>query len=700
MANDLAAVIDQARTRAFVGRDAELASFERALAAGTTGTSHRVLFVYGPGGIGKTALLHQFRMRARAWGRVAATVDGREVDCSSEGLRSALDRALAGSQGMSQRGGGPGRVVLLDGYERFGPIDGWVREDLLPSLDAGVVVVLLGRDAPSAPWRTDPGWRAVTAVHPLPGLSEAESVELLARAAVPEGLRRRLAALGQGHPLTLALLADAAASGRVLDDLADAPDLVAALVAQVVGEAPDEAHALGLAVCAHAWLTTEDLLRSAVGERAPQVWAWLEAQPYVTRGVDGLYPHELVHDVLDADLRRRSPETFRRVNRIIHELAIAGMRRRSATDQRLWAYQKLYLHRRSPFSSSFWALRERGSAAVVAGRPEDHREVLEVIERFEGRPSAAVAERWLDAEPENLMVMRHPGGVAGFMFQVIYPTDPSLCAADPVVRTTLDEAARISPARPGEQISIARFVAGPDGHQRDAHAVLTASVGSTVTWLTRPLAWSFCTVLDHEFWRPAFRYLGLTTEFEASFGDLRYTVFGIDWRRCPVESWLELMAERELTGATGPPPADLLRPPPLDRARFDEAVRAALHDLHRPDRLRASPLSGSGLATGFDFEESGPQAAAHRLRVTLLGGIEQVGSEPRAESLCRVLQRTFVHPAPTQEAAAEVLGLPFSTYRRHLARAVERLTDLLWAVEIGEVRLDRQRADRAGRAAT
>jgi DNA-directed RNA polymerase specialized sigma24 family protein len=52
-----------------------------------------------------------------------------------------------------------------------------------------------------------------------------------------------------------------------------------------------------------------------------------------------------------------------------------------------------------------------------------------------------------------------------------------------------------------------------------------------------------------------------------------------------------------------------------------------------------------------------------------------------------VLDRTYVHAAPTQEAAAEVLGLPFSTYRRHLARAHERLTDLLWAVEIGEVRL-------------
>jgi hypothetical protein len=30
-----------------------------------------------------------------------------------------------------------------------------------------------------------------------------------------------------------------------------------------------------------------------------------------------------------------------------------------------------------------------------------------------------------------------------------------------------------------------------------------------------------------------------------------------------------------------------------------------------------------------------------------------------------------------------VLDLPFSTYRRHLARAIDRLVDVLWAVEVG-----------------
>jgi hypothetical protein len=674
MAQDIAAVIDEARRRAFVGRGVELAGFDDALTAGST---RRVLFVHGSGGIGKTALLHQFGLRARTRGRTVIAIDGRAVDCSPDGFRSALDRAVA------RVGGEPARVLLVDGYERLGPIDDWVRDELLPSLDADAVVVLAGRDPPPAPWRTDPGWRALAAVHGLRELSEAESADLLARADVPLDLRPHLAALGQGHPLTLALLADAAAAGAVPDDLADAPDLVAALVTQVIGDAPSEAHAMGRTLCAHAWLTTEDLLRSAVGDSAPEVWAWLERQPYITRCADGLYTHDLVRDVLDADLRRRSPETYRRVNGIVHEYALRAIRRRDAADRELGAYQKLYLHRRSPLESSFWALRERGSAAVVAGRPEDHRTVVEMTEKFEGRASAALAERWLAAAPESLRVVRSRDGIAGYAFEIIYPTDPSMCDADPVVRVTLDTVARMSPARPGEQISIGRFFGGVAGHQRDAYAVIAGSVGSMVTWLSRPLAWSFVATVDPEFWRPAFRYMAFPVEFTARQGaGADHTIFGIDWRRCPIEAWQELRADRELTGASGPPPPEMLRPPPLDRAKFDATVRATLRDLHRPDQLRTSALMGSGLAAGYDG------ATVQRLRATMLAAIEQMGRESRAEGLCRVLDRTFIRAAPTQEAAAELLDLPFSTYRRHLAKAVERLTDLLWAVEIGEVRLD------------
>jgi hypothetical protein len=98
-------------------------------------------------------------------------------------------------------------------------------------------------------------------------------------------------------------------------------------------------------------------------------------------------------------------------------------------------------------------------------------------------------------------------------------------------------------------------------------------------------------------------------------------------------------------------------------------VCAALRELNQPDRLATSPLAGSALGPG--------------VRAALLAGIARLPEEPRGAPLRRVLDRTYVRPAPSQEAAAQVLDLPFSTYRRHRARAIDRLVDVLWAVEVG-----------------
>jgi hypothetical protein len=91
---------------------------------------------------------------------------------------------------------------------------------------------------------------------------------------------------------------------------------------------------------------------------------------------------------------------------------------------------------------------------------------------------------------------------------------------------------------------------------------------------------------------------------------------------------------------------------------------------------------GTILGFGYDGADVG------RLRAALDGAIGQIAREPRGDGLARVLDRTYRRGAPSQEAAAAILDLPFSTYRRHLASAIQRLTDLLWAVEIGRIRLD------------
>src|SRR5690606_15030078 len=570
-----------------------------------------------------------------------------------------------------------GAVLMVDGYEQLTPIDEWLRQEFIPQLAADTVVVLAGREAPAAAWRVDSGWRRLVAVHELGPLDPAESDRLLAHAGVAAADRPRLLVLGRGHPLAMALLADVARTGTVPERLADVPGLVTTLLDSLLrGAAPTRAHLAGLAACATAWVTTEDLLREVVGPSAPEVWEWLRRRPFIVDGPTGLTPHDLARDVLEAEFERRAPDWYRAVHRSVHDHAVAGLRTAAPAERHLRAPHLLHQHRRAPFSAALQVLRAQGSTAVVPGRSDDHAEVVSLIERIEGADSARLAAAWLAEVPDGPHVVRTGRRVAGFTFQLTHPTRSTPAPRDPVVRAVLDHVAAAGPTRPGEQVLVCRFTGGRHAHQRDPYAAVAAPVSSLVAWVTQPLAWSFLVVVDPGYWGPVFDYLGFARLVEVDIGGRTHVGYGMDWRRLPVAEWLDLMSEREYSGGAGPPPASRLRPPPLGRPDFDAAVRAALRDLARPDRLATNPLTSSGLAVD-----------AATLRATLLAAVDHLRREPKGARWAAVLDRTFVRAATTQEAAAEVLGLPFSTYRRHLARALDELTDLLWAVEIGELRL-------------
>jgi hypothetical protein len=182
--------------------------------------------------------------------------------------------------------------------------------------------VLAGRDPPAAPWQIDPGWRQLVAVHRLDPFDLAESGELLAHAGVAPPLRHRLVTLGRGHPLTMALLGDLAASGEVPDTLAEAPDLISAL-------------------------------------------QWLTRRPFVTAGPRGLFTHDLARDVLDAEFQRRTSERYRTTRWTIYTHAVAGLRGGTDLDRPLHAQQLGYLLRISPVADTIAGLDSGGNP----GRP-------------------------------------------------------------------------------------------------------------------------------------------------------------------------------------------------------------------------------------------------------------------------------------------------------------------------------------------
>jgi hypothetical protein len=73
---------------------------------------------------------------------------------------------------------------------------------------------------------------------------------------------------------------------------------------------------------------------------------------------------------------------------------------------------------------------------------------------------------------------------------------------------------------------------------------------------------------------------------------------------------------------------------------------------------------------------------AERLSDLLVEATDTLAADPRDAKMHRAVATTFFRGVPTQEAAAERLGLPFSTYRRHLTTGLARLTAWLWEREL------------------
>jgi hypothetical protein len=195
------------------------------------------------------------------------------------------------------------------------------------------------------------------------------------------------------------------------------------------------------------------------------------------------------------------------------------------------------------------------------------------------------------------------------------------------------------------------------------------------------LAWDYLTMCEPDAWDDFFALADLHRVPAADFelGGLRFGVFAHDYRVRPVDELIDLWVERSLaqdpTLQASPGPQVQV----LSQAEFTDAVRQALRDLLRPDLLDRNPLLGTRLLHGHEGEEPPDASKLQELMRTAIGTLRQ---QPRDDKLLRAIERTYVDPAPTQEAAAARLGLPFSTYRRHLTRGIERIVAWLWDREV------------------
>ncbi|MEV2273784.1 AAA family ATPase [Nonomuraea africana] len=661
--------LQAAREQAFVGRGEELAVFTTALYGGRCS----VLYVHGPGGIGKSALLRRFARRAAAAGRSVARVDGRTLEPSPEAFEAEAEPILRNEQA----------VLLVDTFERIQGLEGWLRERFLPRLRVGALMVIASRFPPDMQWQADLGWSGALEVMSLRDLPPGDAKELMDSCGVADELREPLLAFAGGHPLALLLGAavavkDGGASRRWTPN----QDVVATLLDQLVGEVPSAAHRHALEICAHAYMTTEELLRAALPEDPGTLFGWLRRLPFVESSSLGLYPHDVVREVLEADLRWRDPQGYAAMHDRIHAHLTEKVRTAAGPSVLSAVAALFYLHRDNEAMVDPHSWYDEGEVQEDVMRAEDVGTLRRLANTAEGELSAANADFWMRRQPEAFRIYRRTETgepVAFYAWLRLPEPDEAELAADPIVAAAWAHARASAPLRDGEYLAVGRSWILPSyrGNSPVMDLLQWRVIGNCLR--SERMAWSYLAIR-----RPSpgrvhcFRYHDMhDLPGGPQLQDETYTLFVHDWRAVPPRTWLE-----RLNPSWAPDPHERTgvmagRLVVLSQEEFAEAIRKALRHLSRMNVLAESPLARSRLVA-----EHAEQDPAKALRELVEQAIEALREDPRSVKFHRAIAATYLHGVPTQELAAQRLGLPFTTYRRHLVSGIERVCADLWHREL------------------
>jgi hypothetical protein len=689
----------EARHARFVGREGELSVFESAVRAQTF--PFFILHIFGPGGVGKSTLMQEFALLSERYGARPVYLDARHIDLSPDSFIKALGTSLGLKNGASipdLLDGAPQRtVILIDTYEALSPLDNWFRTTFLPQLPDTVLTVLAGRNPPNAAWQGDSGWQDLVRVISLRNLSQEESRIFLNKRGLPEDHQQGILEFTHGHPLALSLVAEVFSQrGHVGLHPEESPDVIKTLMERFVQQVPGPAHRAALEACALARVTTETLLgemlamptSGTASEGVHALFEWLRELSFIESSIEGIFPHDLARETLAADLRWRNPDWYVELHNRARKYYTERLSTTSGLTQQQLMLDTVFLHRENAVIRSFFDWQTTGSMIPYALEESDIPALVSMVAKHEGEDSAKFAVHWFGRYPQNATVWRDVDGLPlGFVLSLpLHTMSQEDERLDPAIRSTRKYLANNAPLRSNEVATLFRFWMDRETYQGISPIQSLIFIQVAKHYLTTPaLAFTFFPCAEPDLWIAILSYAELIRLPEADFevGGKRSGIYGHDWRVMSPAVWIARLAQKEI-GATGQAalPPTVEQPIFLSHDDFSNAVKQALQDFTRSAALIGNPLLRSRLVSEAADKGSGERTEI--LKSKIKEAAEALRIHPRDEKLCRALDRTYFHPAPTQEAAAEQLDLPFSTYRRHLTAGIQRLTELLWQQELGE----------------
>jgi hypothetical protein len=318
--------------------------------------------------------------------------------------------------------------------------------------------------------------------------------------------------------------------------------------------------------------------------------------------------------------------------------------------------------------------------ALDVATEDDAPLIEDILRRHEGEASVATFRRWFSRQRERFTVARTPAdAVVGFAGNLLLD-ERAATEPDERIRRVWQHARALVGADTGD-ILYTPFWMTRDGYHRIDEVRLALGTAMARSLLEpSPLALAYAHSTSGEAAVAAVAHTGGKVLRELAFdhGGVEQIVFVYDRRGLTPSQWY-VQCLRAMGGPSAAAGALTAPSGPIDRARFEADVRAALRHLHDASQLKLSPL----LQARFIGEAPSARGArAQRLRAVLIDHIGRLQGTPQGGRQFRAVHGTFVDVVESQEIAAERSGMAYSTFRRYLAAGLARVTDSLWSLEV------------------
>lgn len=666
------------RAPRIVGRQRELAEIDDYLAE----PGDSILYLQGPLGIGKTALLSALAARCDELGCPRFWIDARTLPPTQEAVAHVITggpldhrplERLHAARELAARGW----VLVIDNFDAWQEQSGHTGDRPYAHLPPECRIVVAARRAPNPQWWSA-GMRAPRTIR-LTVLGDAGAAELGASLGVPSEHAGEISRRPAGHPLCIVALASAIRAGTPVAQAAPPLDLELASVG------PRDI----LEAAAVPSRITEDVLAALLDDTDhAAVFDLLTTVAVPDPSGLGLRMPGVVRDALRRRLRERNPSRYAELQ---HRFALhVGSQLETGSPLQLVPVLDDFFDSLDGHLPILRAVGSRvdGLPSIRRAVPNDQQAVAGTARALGNQRLAETILARIDAGFVTTCIGEGPAGIDVLcQYATITPTsaakladarnDSELGAALEVLRRRItlaaNEYALVVLAWCARDVARGHW--GPPSQAMLRH-LLTPLV-------SKPQAAANVLVLpDEHFPLPM---LGRGTP-EGPFVVGPHSVIYRDLRGMSATSvLLDFLRSSE----SRPP----LRSPETVVSTADitsETVREALMLIDRPERLIGSQLLSMRTIEleigGHSTEPATTMMKALALERLLRETVASLGSGRGEAKQREALVAVFFVRGGKHETIAAELGMPYSTFRRCLARGIERVAELLRSREEAALR--------------